>query len=92
VEEALYRIAQEALNNALKHARATNVRVTIRQDAGRLRLEVGDDGLGFDAAAVRDGGGLGLHNMAERAAGVGGRLTIAAAPGKGTHIRVEVPL
>jgi signal transduction histidine kinase len=94
VEEELYRIAQEALNNALKHAQPTSVTVTVRtEDASpdqRVMLEIVDDGKGFDADAVGDKGGIGLDSMRERAEGIGGRLTIRSAPGKGTRIRVVV--
>jgi PAS domain S-box-containing protein len=89
-EEALYRIAQEALNNAMKHAAASQITVTLRQDAPRTLLQVADDGAGFDPAAVPPGR-LGLSGMYERAARLGATLTVESAPGHGTHIWVEVP-
>jgi signal transduction histidine kinase len=89
VEEALYGIAQEALNNALKHAQPSSVTVTLRME-GRVELEVADDGSGFDAGAVDGAGGIGLVSMQERAEKVGGTLTIHSAPGKGTRINVTI--
>jgi signal transduction histidine kinase/ligand-binding sensor domain-containing protein len=88
-EEALYRIAQEALNNALKHAQPSTVTVTLRVE-GRAELEVADDGSGFEPDAVDGAGGIGLDSMRERAEKVGGILTIHSAPGEGTKIRVSV--
>jgi signal transduction histidine kinase len=87
VEEALYRIAQEALNNALKHASANNVTVYVRSRDGLVELEVVDDGVGFDLSAVEERGGLGLTSMRERAEKIGGKLDIISAPGKGTRVR-----
>jgi two-component system, NarL family, sensor histidine kinase DegS len=84
------RIAQEALQNALKHAHATRVAVTLRADDGRLLLEVADDGVGFDpdAAALR-ARRLGLTSMRERAERVGGTLDIRSGE-SGTTVRLEV--
>jgi signal transduction histidine kinase/ligand-binding sensor domain-containing protein len=90
VTDGLYHIAQEALNNALKHAEAEAVTVTIRSDGETVALEVVDDGHGFDPEAVRDGGGMGLVSMRERAANLGGDLVIDTAPGEGTRVRVSV--
>jgi signal transduction histidine kinase len=87
VEETLYWIAQEALNNALKHAQPSSVIVTLRMD-DRVALEVADDGSGFDPRGVERGGGLGLVSMRERADKVGGTLSIHSAPGEGTRIEV----
>jgi len=93
VEEGLYRIAQEALNNALKHAAPTSVTVCIRADGKRVTLEVSDDGRGFDPEGVSDKGGMGLVNMRERAERLGGSFDLSSAPGAGTTVRVslEVP-
>jgi signal transduction histidine kinase len=91
VEIALYRIAQEALQNVQKHAAARAVRITFRVRSGLARLEVSDDGTGFDPIAARDGGGYGLHGMAERAELVGGRLSVRSRPGLGTTVAVAVP-
>lgn len=90
VEEALYRIAQEALNNSLKHAAATVVTVYICADDGRVELEVVDNGKGFDPGAAQHRGGLGLIGIQERTARIGGLLTLQSAPGAGTTVRVAV--
>lgn len=92
VEEALYQIGQEALNNALKHADASEVQVTLTQTAEGVVLCVRDNGRGFAAAAVADTGGLGLTSMRERAEAHDGRLTITSAPGCGTAVCAELPL
>jgi PAS domain S-box-containing protein len=91
VEEEAYRIAQEALNNALKHAHAYAVTVAIRREKGLTTLEVTDDGRGFDLKAVRDQGGLGLVSMRERAEKLGGVLRVISAPGEGTTVRASFP-
>ncbi|QXJ23172.1 GAF domain-containing sensor histidine kinase [Actinomadura graeca] len=113
-EAVAYRIAQEALYNALRHAGARAVDVRLAGDGERVVLEVADDGSGFDASEPGrgggpgqgggpgrggergqgngDAGGLGLASMRERALSIGGTLTIDAAPGRGTTVRLEVPL
>jgi signal transduction histidine kinase/ligand-binding sensor domain-containing protein len=95
VEEALFRIAQEALNNTLKHAHAHRVAISLNQTAQTVTLEIADDGTGFDPATARRSGGLGLRGMEERAAEIGARLEIVSAPdggrpllGSGTRVRV----
>ena len=90
IEEELYRIAQEALNNALKHAQARRITVSLRQIQRTVTLEIADDGIGFDPTTARKQGGLGLRGMEERAAQLGGRLTVQSKPGEGTRVRVEV--
>jgi signal transduction histidine kinase len=90
VEEGLYRIAQEALNNALKHAAATSVTVRIQTNARGVTLEVSDDGRGFDPEGVSDEGGMGLANMRERAERLGGSLVVLSAPGEGTTVRLSL--
>jgi PAS domain S-box-containing protein len=90
MEEALYRIAEQALNNALKHAAATSVIVRISANDGRLALEVADNGCGFHPEAVKDRGGQGLTSMQERTEQIGGGLAVISAPGQGTTVRVEV--
>ncbi|MFE9429255.1 GAF domain-containing sensor histidine kinase [Kitasatospora sp. NPDC006697] len=92
-EAAVLRIAQEALHNALRHARPGRVEVTLRGTAGRgALLTVSDDGRGFDPESVRRAGRhLGLVSMHDRAQTVGGRLTLSSAPGRGTVIELEVP-
>jgi len=92
MEAGLYRLAQEALNNTLRHAQARHVLVSLRQRNGSLTLEIADDGRGFDPIAARHvtPGGLGLRGMEERVARLGGTLTVDSSPGQGTRIRVEV--
>jgi signal transduction histidine kinase len=89
VEEALYRIALESLNNALKHAAAPAVTVRIRADGEEVELEVADNGRGFDPHTANGRGGMGLVTMRERAERVGGVLTIQSAPGEGTQVKVR---
>jgi len=91
VEEALFRIAQEAVNNAVKHARARRVRIQLSGEGGTLRLTVVDDGCGFDPATDIRAGGLGLTSMRERAAALGGTVRIETKPGAGTRVEVTVP-
>lgn len=88
IEEALYHISQEALNNALKHAGATAITIRIETIARQIELEVIDNGSGFDLQP--DTGGLGLTNMRERVEKLGGTLTLLSAPGQGTTVRVSV--
>lgn len=93
-EEALLRVAQEALHNALRHADAGLVEVALTRHGRGARLRVRDDGRGFDQAdiGVRSAGRhLGMVSMRDRAAGVGGGLTVQSAPGQGTVIEMEVP-
>ncbi len=89
-KEALYRIAQEALRNALRHGRPGRVTVRLLEEPGALTLEVADDGEGFDPATVPPGH-LGLVSMRERAARAGGRLQVRSAPGRGTTVRASLP-
>ncbi|MFJ5551577.1 GAF domain-containing sensor histidine kinase [Streptomyces sp. NPDC093225] len=91
-EEALLRVSQEALHNALRHSGADHVEVTLARRGQGALLRVTDDGRGFDPTAVRGAGRhLGLVSMRDRAAGVGGTLTVHSAPGTGTTIEMEVP-
>ncbi|MEU5053646.1 GAF domain-containing sensor histidine kinase [Streptomyces sp. NPDC021096] len=91
-EEALLRVAQEALHNALRHSGASAVDVTLDRLGQGAALRVADDGRGFDPSAVRRAGRhLGLVSMRDRAGGVGGTLTVVSEPGKGTTIEMEVP-
>ena len=92
VEQALYGIAREALNNALKHAQAQHITVHLWQTQASITLEIVDDGVGFDPAAARANGGLGLRGIDERVAQVKGCLTLRSAPGAGAQLRVEVTL
>ncbi|MFJ7250235.1 GAF domain-containing sensor histidine kinase [Kitasatospora sp. NPDC098652] len=92
-EAALLRVAQEALHNALRHSGAGRVTVTLAGTPARgAVLRVRDDGRGFDPESVRRAGRhLGLASMRDRAAAVGGTLTLESAPGKGTLVEMEVP-
>jgi signal transduction histidine kinase len=90
IEEELYRIAQEALTNAVKHARADQVIVHLYADNDLFCLEVQDDGRGFDLAAAGKSGGVGLHSIEERVKRINGKLTIDSVSGEGTTLRVEV--
>jgi signal transduction histidine kinase len=91
-EEAMLRVAQEALHNALRHSGAEHVRVTLDKRGPGAVLRVTDDGSGFEPHAVRHAGRhLGLVSMRDRSSGVGGRLTVESEPGKGTTIEMEVP-
>ena len=92
VAEGLYRITQEALNNALKHAAATRETVRLQAKEDFLVLEISDDGCGFDSAAAEGKGGMGLASMRERTRQLGGELLIRSAPGQGTTVTVSVPL
>jgi len=85
-ELALYRIAQEALNNTLKHAGATDVRIHLQKVQDIVTLAFHDNGCGFDLAEKSRGGGMGLANMQDRAAAMGGKLEIVTQPGAGTSI------
>ncbi|HWV89516.1 MAG TPA: ATP-binding protein, partial [Burkholderiales bacterium] len=88
---ALFRIAQEALNNVLKHAKATDVRLEVSATDEELILDVQDDGQGFELASARRGR-WGMTTMRERAEAAGGQLHIASSPGEGTRIHARVPL
>ena len=89
-EEGLYRIAQEALNNALKHAHARRIGVYLRQNGDTLALEIADDGVGFEPVQAAAQGGMGLSAMGERIAQLGGRLKLESNPGQGTRVLVEL--
>jgi signal transduction histidine kinase/putative methionine-R-sulfoxide reductase with GAF domain len=91
-QAALYRIAEEALNNTLKHAEARSVTVKLGQQAGRFIMEVLDDGRGFDPELQGSRGGMGLENMRARAAELGAELLLASAPGQGARLTVVVDL
>jgi signal transduction histidine kinase len=92
VETALYRIAQEALNNAAKHSRAKHVEVILERRSDCVLLIIEDDGVGFaQADNAHEGRGFGLVGMQERAALVGASLQIESGRGKGTTILVRLP-
>lgn len=92
LEEELYHIAQEALNNALKHAAATTIAVYITANEHHIALEIRDDGKGLDLSTAGGEGGIGLSSMHERAEKLGGALTITSVPGQGTTVSVTVSL
>ena len=87
----LLHIVREALSNSARHSGATSVSVRLGPEGDALALEVADNGRGFDPAADRGAGHLGLTNMAARAASVGGSLNVNSAPGRGTRIIVRIP-
>jgi signal transduction histidine kinase len=91
VQEELYSITQEALNNALKHAHANRVQIRLRFGEAATELEVSDDGIGFEPTIERLGGGFGISGMKERAQKLGGKIEVETAPGKGTKVTVWVP-
>jgi len=96
IELVIYRAAQEALNNALRHARPAIIRMTLRCDDGAVQLSVCDDGDGFVVPARLDtlaaAGHLGLVGLQRRVGHAGGRLSVIAAPGRGTVVRVAIPV
>ena len=93
----LFRIAQEALRNVARHARASAVTVTLRAVNGGLQLAVQDNGVGFDVGSVRHGrspskkGSFGLHTMQERAQAMNGTVMIESQAGQGTAVTVCLP-
>jgi signal transduction histidine kinase/PAS domain-containing protein len=92
IEEELYRIAQEALNNVVKHAGATQVQIQLKYDENTVSLEMSDDGKGFEPEAVSQSGGFGLQGIQERVQQLGGTLNIESAPLRGTRLSVRIPL
>jgi PAS domain S-box-containing protein len=92
IETTFYRIAQEALNNIAKHAKAGHVEIILERRPDHVSLVVEDDGVGFDAGQMDAGRGFGLLGMQERAALVGATLQIESRPGEGTTILVRMPM
>ncbi len=95
VETAVYRIAQEALQNVMKHASAEHVHLRLSVTAGTVLLEISDDGTGFDPASAPERAGpvgYGLPGMQQRAELLGGQLTTDSSPGRGTVVRLRVPI
>ncbi len=91
-QQALYRIAQEAMHNALRHAGATRIDMSMVAHGGSVTLEVRDDGAGFDPRSAQGAGRrLGLASMRERARSAGGRFEVTSEPGRGTTVRLVVP-
>jgi len=91
LETALYRIAQEAVNNVLRHAQARHVTVTLSRDAEKVALQVSDDGQGFDTELSHSGRHVGLWSMRERVEQLGGQFEVRSAPGKGTVVTAVIP-
>lgn len=87
---AIFRIAQEALTNVRKHARATTVRLSVEAEEGCLQVLIGDDGAGFDPEEVK--AGIGLGEMKRLARAIGGVLQFEQPPGGGVHVRLSLPL
>lgn len=92
---AFFRVAQEAVNNSARHAKAEHVRIILRDTGERIVLQIEDDGSGFkvpnNITELRVKGHRGLSNMKERMSIVGGTLTVSSTPGTGTVIRCELP-
>ena len=86
----VYRIAQEAVRNTLRHSRAQELSVSMIKNDGLVRLEVEDDGRGFDGAVVGTDGHIGLRLVSDLAREVGGRLEIKSGPGRGALVRLEM--
>src|SRR5262249_22829607 len=93
VEISIYRIAQESLNNVVKHARASTARLKVGKEAGLVRMSLEDNGVGFDYEALmnRAPSGFGLANLRERVRLLGGTLKIETSSGNGTRVTVEIP-
>jgi PAS domain S-box-containing protein len=96
ISSTAFRIAQEAITNVLRHAKANLIKVHLRTESGRLRIEVADDGAGFDVAEARQRShhqaGFGLMGMKERAALVGGDVEVNSSRGTGTSVQISLPL
>ena len=92
VETALFRIVQEAVNNVLRHAQAQHVRVVLTRSDDNVRLDVADDGQGFDVQLPRSGRHIGLWSMRERVEQLGGQFELRSAPGQGTTVTAVLPL
>jgi signal transduction histidine kinase len=91
-EQALFRIAQEAVTNTVRHASASEVTVRVARDDAQVILTIADDGIGFDPSArAVSARRLGLVSMRERAEDLGGRFSISSAAGHGTTVQAEVP-
>jgi signal transduction histidine kinase len=91
IETALYRIAQEALVNALRHAQPQRVKVHLEQSEDSVTLSIADDGVGFDITRAGPRPSWGLDVMRERAEALGARLHVDSGPGRGTRVSVELP-
>jgi len=92
METALFRIVQEAVNNVLRHAQAQHVGVTLNRDVDHVKVQIMDDGQGFDIHLPRSGRHVGLWSMRERVEQLGGQFEVRSAPGQGTAVTAVVPL
>ena len=90
MEVTVYRIVQELVGNALKHAKAGELSISLTRTPGRLSVIVSDDGVGFDPSSATEG--MGLANVRKRAATLGGEVVVDSTPGKGTTVSVECPV
>ena len=90
IEDVLYKVAQEALNNVVKHAKAEQVTVHLHFTEQQCWLTIQDDGVGFDPATAQGGGGMGLRSIAERIEQIGGNLLVESTPAKGTKLQIVV--
>jgi PAS domain S-box-containing protein len=88
----VYRIAQEALNNLIKHSHAQQAVITVERDLHSVRIRIADDGVGFEPASPASQRGLGLTSITERVRMLCGQLDIQSGPGKGTQVSIEVPV
>jgi signal transduction histidine kinase len=96
IETECFRVAQEALTNVVRHAKAKAISIRLTRDNGHLHLTVRDDGVGFDVSDQRNqavsGASLGLLSMEERASLAGGGLELTSAPGQGTEVHAWFPI
>jgi signal transduction histidine kinase len=90
LQTAVYRLAQEGLNNVAKHSRADKAKLAVTVSGDAVRLQVRDEGVGFEPTIV--GKGFGLTGMHERVATLGGELEVVSSPGAGTEVRAQIPL
>jgi signal transduction histidine kinase len=95
VEATIFAIVQETVNNAIKHAKANSITVTLKETADGVSTTISDDGVGFDLEAVMKNyetrGSLGMINLRERAEAVGGEFSMESAMGQGTYISIYIP-
>jgi signal transduction histidine kinase len=92
LETVVYRVAQEAINNIARHSGATQARVHLQSNGNSVSLAVEDNGHGFDQALTSVNQGLGLQGMRERMSMAGGKVAIESQSGRGTTVRLEIPL
>lgn len=88
----VYRVVQEALNNLIKHSHAQQAMITVERDIRTVRLQIADDGVGFDTGQEASRQGLGLTSISERVRMLGGTLCLQSAPGHGTQLTIELPI